>query len=260
MCAVASAAYAAYTNMGVPSREYPGLLDAYDLAPAERQPRMRAVVFEAWPRREIFSFSQAQRDRFLEAGGYCWWASGRPCRPVPAGSEDEGSAIERFPYIARWGKSVRQEESCHPRRCGPYKCGNAQIPGRACGPMEHPPNRSRMTNPQLRPSGLHAMPPSWQGRLVAASSVAEVIEVARDFVATFTPAEIGRLPEACRPPELVDANDISEYAFALVRHHCDDNEGSARLAFRLASFFSSASIRLSRMICPGDGRKEARIA
>jgi hypothetical protein len=105
-----------------------------------------------------------------------------------------------------------------------------------------------MTNPQLRPCGLHTTPLSWQGRLVAATSAAEVIEVARGFVATFTPLEIGRLPAAFRPPEFADANDISEYAFALVRHNCDDNYGSARLAYRLASFFSNASIRLSRML------------
>jgi hypothetical protein len=104
------------------------------------------------------------------------------------------------------------------------------------------------------------MPLSWQGRLVAASSVADVIEVARSFVATFTPLEIARLPEACRPPELANANDVSEYAFALVRHNCDENDGSARLAYRLVSFFSNASIRLSRMLRPGDGEKEVQSA
>lgn len=117
-----------------------------------------------------------------------------------------------------------------------------------------------MTHPQLRPCGPHATPLSWQGRLVAASSAAEVIEVARNFVAAFTPLEIARLPALCRPPELADANDISEYAFALVRHNCDDNDGSARLAYRLASFFSNASILLSRVVRPGDGGKEVRSA
>jgi hypothetical protein len=58
----------------------------------------------------------------------------------------------------------------------------------------------------------------------------------------------GDCPVTRRPPELANANDISEYAFALVRHNCDDNDGSARLAYRLASFFSNASIRLSRMV------------
>jgi hypothetical protein len=109
-----------------------------------------------------------------------------------------------------------------------------------------------MKNPPLRPSGLHTTPLSWQGRLVAASSAAEVIEVARNFVATFTVLEIARLPQACRPPELASANDVAEYAFALVRHNCDDNDGSARLAYRLASFFSNASTRLSRILHPGD--------
>ena len=104
------------------------------------------------------------------------------------------------------------------------------------------------------------MPQSWQGRLAAASSVAEVVEIARNFVATFSPADIACLPEVVRPPELVEPQDVSAYAFALVRHYCDDNSGSARLAYRLASFFSSASIRLSRMVQPGDGVKGVRTA
>jgi len=116
--ALSATVFAAHTTMGVPTAEYPGLLDAYDLAPAEMKPAMRAVVRQASPRGSIFSFSHYQRDRFLAAGGYCVSYLHLGCRPVPVGSEAVGLAIERFPYIAWWGTSWRQEEPCHPRRCG----------------------------------------------------------------------------------------------------------------------------------------------
>lgn len=118
VCVIAACVFAAYTNMSVPSGEYPGLLDAYDAAHDEVRPAMRAVVKQASPRREIFSFSYYQRDRFLAAGGYCVFYLQRGCRLVPRGTEAEGLAINRFPYIASWGTSWPQEEPCHPRRCG----------------------------------------------------------------------------------------------------------------------------------------------
>ena len=112
-CVFAACVYAAYTNMGVPSGEYPGLLDAYDAAPDEVKPAMRAVVRQASPRRLIFSFSYYQRDRFLASGGYCIFSLPRGCRPVPRGTEAEGLAIERFPYIADSGTSRGPRESSY---------------------------------------------------------------------------------------------------------------------------------------------------
>jgi hypothetical protein len=106
--ALAAVSIAWYYITDVPSGEYPGLLDAYDLASPERQPAMRSVVTEAANRSVMFNFSRAQRDRFLEAGGYCRAAWQSRCRPVPRGLAAEGDAIERFAYVARWGKSWPQ--------------------------------------------------------------------------------------------------------------------------------------------------------
>jgi hypothetical protein len=89
---------------------------------------------------------------------------------------------------------------------------------------------------------------SWQGRLEDASTEAEVVGVVRDFMATISPYEIARLPAHCRPRKIVDASDITHYAFTIVRHHCDDGQGTARVAHRLAGFFTSASIRLSHIL------------
>lgn len=90
--------------------------------------------------------------------------------------------------------------------------------------------------------------PSWQDRLEAAESEAEVVQVARDYMATLDPAQVALLPISCRPRKLITANDVSSYAFDLVRYECDDADDSAPFIHRLAAFFSHASIRLSEIL------------
>ncbi len=90
---------------------------------------------------------------------------------------------------------------------------------------------------------------SWQGRLDAATSSEEVIAVARDFLATFSPYELAVLPASCKPPhKLYDGEEITTYAFELVRHECNkERPESADMVHKLAHFFSNASIRLSEI-------------
>jgi hypothetical protein len=92
------------------------------------------------------------------------------------------------------------------------------------------------------------MPTSWADRLRSATAEAEVIETVRDFIAQFSPYEVARLPEVCRPPRIKDGNDITEYAFMLARHHCDDGEGVEYLVHKLRTFFSDATHRLSQIL------------
>ena len=89
---------------------------------------------------------------------------------------------------------------------------------------------------------------SWQQRLDLAHDEAEVVAVAREFVAMLTPYEIDRLPKPCQPPlKLVDRDDISAYAYDLVRHQCDEADGMAELVHKLARFFSHASTRTAQL-------------
>lgn len=87
----------------------------------------------------------------------------------------------------------------------------------------------------------------WQGRLEAASSEAEVVEVVRDYIAKLTPTDIERLPPPCRPGEMKNGRDVTAFAFIIVRHHCADDIATARLVNRIASFFSDATVRLSQL-------------
>jgi hypothetical protein len=84
---------------------------------------------------------------------------------------------------------------------------------------------------------------SWEHGVELAKTEHEVIELARGYLAQLDPAEISALPPLCRPRKLVDASDVSSYAFDLVRYACADGEPAERV-HKLAAFFSSASMRL----------------
>jgi len=88
---------------------------------------------------------------------------------------------------------------------------------------------------------------TWQGRIDLAQSEAEVIEVARDYLASLDPFEVDRLPERCRPRKLFDAADIASYAFDLARCHCAPAE-SRDVVHRTVAFFMHASSRLAGIL------------
>ena len=100
-------------------------------------------------------------------------------------------------------------------------------------------------------SGLQAV--SWPQRLKSARTEAEVVDVARDFLATFSPYDLARLPEELRPGRLVDGNDVNDVAFTLVRHDHDDGRGTARSIHRLTTFFTNASVRLTELMMVNPG-------
>ena len=95
-------------------------------------------------------------------------------------------------------------------------------------------------------------PPTRQAQLHGASSEAEVVTLAREFLASISPYDLARIPESCRPGKLVDADDITDYAFTLARHDRDGGEGAARCLRRLANFFSAASIQLAKIMARGN--------
>ena len=101
-----------------------------------------------------------------------------------------------------------------------------------------------MTIHQIHPNGH---PLTWQERLDDAITEEDVVSIAREYMATITPQEIVRMPPEVRPGKLVDANDVTTYAFDLVRAECDDPDGSGALQ-RLAHILSRASIRLSQIM------------
>ena len=87
----------------------------------------------------------------------------------------------------------------------------------------------------------------WVQRLIAATSEGEIVEIAREFIATFSAGDIDRLPSACRPPRFYSAADVTAFALTLVRHDCIVDGATARLVGRLSDFFAAASVRLDSL-------------
>ena len=98
---------------------------------------------------------------------------------------------------------------------------------------------------------------SWQDRLNDASNVHDVIEITRDFLATWDRHEIAALPEGYRPGKVFDANDVTSYAFQLMQADCPSSSQSAALVHKMSGFFSNASARLAEILAvvkdPGTG-------
>lgn len=96
-------------------------------------------------------------------------------------------------------------------------------------------------------SGNHMVATTWQHRVDTARDREEIVAAARDYLATLSPAELCALPEGCRAPsKIVDAEDVGNYAFDLVRFECGTHE-TRELVHRLARFFSHASMRLAQL-------------
>jgi hypothetical protein len=90
---------------------------------------------------------------------------------------------------------------------------------------------------------------SWFQQLDRATSPAEVVAVARDYLATWTPVEIGRLPRACRPGRMRVAEDIEEmHACAVDAYRTTRASGDELTALQLlTSFLVRASLRLAKL-------------
>ena len=89
---------------------------------------------------------------------------------------------------------------------------------------------------------------TWEQRLDSAPGEREIVAISREFLAMFDPFELHALPEQCRPPtKIVDADDISNYAFDLVRYGCDTRNAETTLLQRLSNFFTLAGARLSQV-------------
>ena len=91
------------------------------------------------------------------------------------------------------------------------------------------------------------MPLNWQGRLHEARTEEEVVDVMRDFVATFSPRDLAEVPTRLWPPKMRDARDVTDYAFVLVRHRVDDERSSSGAIDRLSALFSDATVRISQL-------------
>ncbi|HXF79901.1 MAG TPA: hypothetical protein VN598_13615 [Usitatibacter sp.] len=102
--------------------------------------------------------------------------------------------------------------------------------------------------------------PTWQERLDICRTEREIVEVSRNYLASFDHFEISRLPDPCKPTRLVCGVDVSHYALALATQASDETDRNAELIHRLAAFFIQAHMKLARLgetTNDGEDRKQS---
>jgi hypothetical protein len=95
-------------------------------------------------------------------------------------------------------------------------------------------------------------PPDWLSLILAASSERGVTATSRDYLASWSPEEILRLPLDCRPGRIRDGEDISNFAFQLARTHCfyRGSESDRNLLEKIMVFFTHAATRIAQLRAP----------
>jgi hypothetical protein len=90
---------------------------------------------------------------------------------------------------------------------------------------------------------------TWHRQLDDAKSVAEVVSIARDFLATLTPRELARLPESCRPGKIRDESDIAELHGRLAEEYRTTRASGDELTTLqlITSLMVRASIRIAEL-------------
>ena len=109
---------------------------------------------------------------------------------------------------------------------------------------------------------------SWFEQIEAATSVTEVVAVARDYFSTWSPKEMALLPRSCRPGRVRGAEDIEELnANAVEAYRKTRASGDELTALqRLTGFLARAAVRIAELgelpdaqaINPASGRPRSR--
>ena len=89
----------------------------------------------------------------------------------------------------------------------------------------------------------------WRNLIRDSASEDEVVSLVLDHMARWSPEEIARLPDECRPGRVRDGDDISHWAYLLASNHCagtvpTDDEP---LLERMLEFVTQAAIRVSEL-------------
>ena len=90
---------------------------------------------------------------------------------------------------------------------------------------------------------------AWYRQVENAKSPLEVIAVIRDYIAGWTPQELARLPERCRPGKLRYEQDIEDLHARLVEEFRNTSASGEELASiqQLTSILVRASIRIAEL-------------
>jgi len=85
----------------------------------------------------------------------------------------------------------------------------------------------------------------WQKELLLAPNADFVLNTVRDYLVLWRPDELSQLPEPCAPGQFETAQDVTEYAAALMNHEAEGRRSTAREA--LTTFFTIAARRIAEL-------------
>ncbi|HUQ27334.1 MAG TPA: hypothetical protein VM051_02015 [Usitatibacter sp.] len=96
---------------------------------------------------------------------------------------------------------------------------------------------------------------TWFARLERANSVAQVLTVARDYFATWTPEQLALLSQNCRPKGLRGVEDMESLRARLVEEYRTSAVSGIELDLlqQMTSFVVRATIRLAELGPPASG-------
>ena len=101
---------------------------------------------------------------------------------------------------------------------------------------------------------------TWAELLATALTPEEVLDITRDFIASWTPYELAALPVPCRPPEGFRApEDIVLYAFTLVQYSLGagvEDDGASRMARYFSPAAQQVALVMSSAPRPRAGNEE----
>jgi hypothetical protein len=97
--------------------------------------------------------------------------------------------------------------------------------------------------------GFRATKGTWHAGLEAASETDALLSLTRDYLATFAPEHLARIPEDCRPGRIKGEDDIAYWSCKLAQHAHKDTETpvDADLMQEMLNYFLHAWVRLSQI-------------
>jgi len=99
---------------------------------------------------------------------------------------------------------------------------------------------------------------NWFRQLDDARTTDQVIAIARDYFASWTPEELGRLPRDCRPGRMKSERDLEDLHVCVVEEFGRSEATGDDLATlqRLTSFVVRASVRSAQLAGEDDAAPE----
>jgi hypothetical protein len=96
---------------------------------------------------------------------------------------------------------------------------------------------------------MSAVLDTWHAQIDASDDVERILVVTRDYLATFAPEHLARLPSDCRPGRIKGDDDIAYWSCKLAQHNYRQAQVriDAELLQEMLDYFLHAWVRISQL-------------